>query len=40
MKNILRFILLLALLFIGSKVLFSDSDLEKSGNRITSVVKK
>ncbi len=40
MKNILRIILLLALIFIGSKVLFSDFSLEKSENKTLAVVKK
>ncbi|WP_262708621.1 hypothetical protein [Hyunsoonleella flava] len=40
MKNVLRIILLLALIFIGSKVLFSDFSLEKSEDKTLAVVKK
>jgi len=40
MKNVLRIILLLALIFIGSKVLFSDFSLEKPENKTLAVVKK
>ncbi len=40
MKNVLRIILLLALVFIGSKVLFSDFNLEKPENKTLAVVKK
>lgn len=40
MKNVLRIILLLALIFIGSKVLFSDFTLEKPEGNTAAVVKK
>lgn len=40
MKNVLRIILLLALVFIGSKVLFSDFSLEKSEDQKVAVLKK
>ncbi|MGC6431776.1 MAG: hypothetical protein ACON5F_12100 [Jejuia sp.] len=40
MKNVLRIILLLALVFIGSKVLFSDFNLEKSEDKTVAVLKK
>ncbi|WP_262708432.1 hypothetical protein [Hyunsoonleella pacifica] len=40
MKNVLRIILLLALIFIGSKVIFSDFSLEKPEDKTLAVVKK
>lgn len=40
MKNVLRIILLLALIFIGSKVLSSDFNLEKSDNETIAVLNK
>lgn len=40
MKNILRLILFIALVFIGSLVLHSDFNTEKSDNKAIAVVKK
>ncbi|MFD2726171.1 hypothetical protein [Hyunsoonleella rubra] len=40
MKNVKRIILLITLLFLASKVLFSDFSLEKSENEAVAVVKK
>jgi uncharacterized protein YxeA len=40
MKNVLRIILLLALVLIGSVILSSDFNLDKSENKTIAVVKK
>jgi uncharacterized membrane protein YhdT len=40
MKNVLRLILFIALVFVGSKVLFSDFSLEESENKTVAVVNE
>ena len=40
MKNVKRIVLLIALIFFASKVLFSDFELVKSENRTTAIVSK
>ena len=40
MKNVKRIFLLLTLIFLASKVLFSDFSLEKPENETIAVVKK
>jgi len=40
MKNIKRLLLLIALIFFASKVLFSDFQISKSENKTTAIVSK
>ncbi|WP_262917583.1 hypothetical protein [Aestuariivivens sediminicola] len=40
MKNVKRIVLLLALVFLVSKVLFSDFELVKTENKIAAIVDK
>ena len=40
MKNVKRILLLIALIFLASKVLFSDFDISKSENNTTAIVSK
>ncbi|WP_262916818.1 hypothetical protein [Aestuariivivens insulae] len=40
MKNVKRIILLIALVFFVSKVLFSDFELVKSENKIAAIIGK
>ena len=40
MKNVLRLILFITLVFVGSKVLFSDFNLEESENKTVAVVNE
>ncbi|WP_345275205.1 hypothetical protein [Litoribaculum gwangyangense] len=40
MKNIKRIVLLIALIFFASKVLFSDFEIFKSEDKTTAVVSK
>ncbi len=40
MKNIKRLLLLIALIFFASKVLFSDFEISKSENQTTAIVSK
>ncbi len=40
MKNVLRIILLIALVFIGSQVLSSDFSLEQTDENTVAIVKK
>lgn len=40
MKNLKRIILLIALVFVASKVLFSDFEISKSENRTVAIVNK
>ncbi|WP_262894857.1 hypothetical protein [Snuella sedimenti] len=40
MKNVKRIVLLIALVFIAGKVLFSDFDISKPENKITAIVSK
>lgn len=40
MKNIKRIVLLIALIFFASKVLFSDFEISKSENQTAAIVSK
>lgn len=40
MKNIKRIVLLIALIFFASKVLFSDFEISKSESQTAAIVKK
>lgn len=40
MKNFTRIILLVALVFFASKVLFSDSETTETENKLTAIVDK
>ena len=40
MKNIKRLLLLIAIIFFASKVLFSDFEISKSVNQTTAIVSK
>ena len=40
MKNVKRIILLIALIFFASKVLFSDFQISKSENKTAAIVSK
>lgn len=40
MKNVKRILLLIAIIFFASKVLFSDFEIFKSENKTTAIVSK
>lgn len=40
MKNVKRILLLIALVFAASKVLFSDFEISKPENKVTAIVSK
>jgi len=40
MKNVKRLVLLVALIFFASKVLFSDFEISKSENKTAAIVSK
>lgn len=40
MKNVKRILLLIALIFLASKVIFSDFEISKSENKTASVARK
>ena len=40
MKNLKRIIILITLIFFASKVLFSDFEISKSENEVTTVMNK